>query len=254
MNFIFLFKKIGNLFSRFFLLSICITFVGCHSKQKVYTIGIDPSWFPLDLRGRGAHFFAFSHDLLEEIARLEKVQFSQVIRSWDNLDDGLKKNQYDAILASIYPHIFEKERYSFSDLYIRTGPVLVVKREEKLGVDTQKTTAEIGVYSKENQALLIGLYPEATIRTYPTLPSLWDSLLKGLINAGGMDYFTAKFYVNDLYKEEIEIMTPPLNEAGLRLITLHAEHQELIEVFNRGLKTARKLGTYDKLLKKWGLD
>ena len=253
MNFIFLFKKIENLFSRFFLLSICITFVGCDSKQKSYTIGIDPSWFPSNLKGREAHFFAFSRELLEEIARLEKVQFSQVNRSWDNLDDGLKEKQYDAILSSIYPHIFEKERYSFSDLYIGTGPVLIVKKEEKLEVNTQ-ATAEIGVYQKENQALLIKLYPKATIRTYGTLPSLWDSLLKGLINAGCIDYFRAKFYVNDLYKEEVEIMTPPLNEAGLRLITLHAEHQELIELFNRGLKNARKSGAYEKLLKKWGLD
>ena len=236
---------------------LCISIIalaGCFLKQKSYTIGIDPSWFPLDLQGRDARLLAFSHDLLSEISRLERIHFREVTRSWDNLDLGLKEKKYDAILASIYPHVYEQARYSFSDLYMHTGPVLVVKNQARLGLSNTLADREIALHSQDIQTLLIQLYPQATFRFYSTLPAVLDALLNDLVDAAAMGRLLAIFYIQHLYKEKVKMITPPLNDAGLRLITLRGQQNGLIRAFNRGLAHVRKSGTYDALIKKWGLD
>jgi len=192
--------------------------------------------------------------VLSEIARLEKIHFKEVTRSWDNLDLGLREKKYDAILSSIYPHVYEQERYSFSDLYMHTGPVLVVKNQAQLDFSGTLADREIALHSKDIQTLLISIYPQATVRLYPTLPAVLDVLLNDVVDAAAMGRLLAIFYIQHLYKEKVKIATPPLNNAGLRLITLHGQHNGLITAFNRGLANLRTSGTYDTLVKKWGLD
>lgn len=239
----------------FLLCVLPLACTGCSfQKKKSYLIGIDPSWFPLELQGREARLFAFSHDLLTEIAHFEKIRVQEVYRSWDNLALGLEEKKYDAILSSIYPHLYEQTKYSFSDLYIHTGPVLVVKKQTELNLSDRLAQKEIALYSKEMQPLLVQIYPQASIRLYPTFPEVVEALVNDIADVAAMGHLLAIFYTKHSYKEKVKIATPPLSEAGLRLITLHEEQNELIETFNRGLAHLKNSGAYDLLLKKWDLN
>lgn len=238
----------------FLLILLTLTLVGCGSKGKTYSVGVDPSWFPLNLMGKEANVFAFSNELLFEISRLEGVNFSRINRSWDNLTQGLEEERYDAILSSIHPYVFELRKYSFSDLYLTTAPVLVVRGNSEMNVEGSLEGKEIAVSSKETEALFIRLYPEVVIRYYSMIPNALNALLSDMVDGVVVDYIPATAFIQDLYKEEVKMATPPLSDAGLRLITMHDAHPELVEAFNRGLEKVRDKGIYEKLLKKWDLN
>ncbi|CCB88177.1 substrate-binding periplasmic protein [Simkania negevensis] len=240
---------------RFFLLIILsLAFVGCGSKGKTYTVGVDPTWFPLNLMGKELNVFAFSNELLLEISRHEGINFQRLNLSWDNLTMGLEEGKCDAILSSVYPYVFELKKYDFSDLYLNTGPVLLVKGDSMLNVSSPMEGKEIAVGSQEQEALFIRLYPQAIVRYYNQIPTALNALVNGYVDGVVVGYIPATAFVEDLYEGKLKIATPPLNEAGLRLLTVHDEHSELIEAFNRGLEKTRDSGKYEKLLKKWNLD
>lgn len=240
---------------RFLLLIILtLTLGSCQVKGKTYTIGIDPSWFPLNFQGKESNVFAFSNELLHEISSCEGVNFVQINRNWDNLNLGLEEKKYDAILSSIYPHLFELKTYSFSNLYLNTGPVLITKIDSEISIKSDMRGKEIAVGSKENEALFIRLYPEVIIRYYNKIPNALNALISDFVDGIVVNYIPATAYVQNLYDGKVKIATPPLNDAGLRLITMYKQNPELIEAFNRGLEKMRDSGKYDKLLKKWNLD
>lgn len=238
----------------FLLIVLSLTLVGCGSKGKTYTVGVDPTWFPVNLMGKEPNVFAFSNELLLEISRHEGINFERVNMSWDNLSMGLEENKYDAILSSIYPYIFELKKYDFSDLYLNTGPVLVIKGDSMLNVSGAMEGKEIAVGTQEQEALFIRLYPQVIVRYYNQIPNALNSLIGEYVDGVVVGYIPATAFVEDLYEGKLKIATPPLNEAGLRLLTVHKKHPELIEAFNRGLEKVRDSGKYEKLLKKWNLD
>lgn len=238
----------------FLLIVLSLTLVGCGSKGKTYTVGVDPTWFPLNLMGKEPNVFAFSNELLLEISRHEGINFERVNMSWDNLSLGLEEKKYDAILSSIYPYVYELKKYDFSDLYLNTGPVLVVKGDSMLNVSGGMEGKEVAVGTQEQEALFIRLYPQVIVRYYNQIPNALNALIGEYVDGVVVGYIPATAFVEDLYEGKLKIATPPLNEAGLRLLTVHEKHPELIEAFNRGLEKVRDSGKYEKLLKKWNLD
>src|SRR5689334_6241326 len=117
-----------------FLCLLCALFYGCQSPSSIdeKKIGVDPSWFPLSIPGRENNVTGFSTELLKEIGKMEKLHIVKVTVNWDDLVDGLRKQKYEAILSSIPPYTFNKQTYDFSELYLLTGPVLVVSADSKI--------------------------------------------------------------------------------------------------------------------------
>lgn len=236
------------------LLILACALVGCGSKKKTYTVGVDPTWFPLDLMGKEANMFAFSNELLLEVSRLEGVKFKRVNMSWDNLTLGLEEGKYDAILSSLHPYIFELRKYNFSEIYMNTGPVLLIKEGSDIDVTGGMRGKEVAVGSKASEALFIRLYPQVIIRYYNTIPTALNSLVGEYVDGIVINYIPATAFTHDLYQGKVKIATPPLDDSGLRLITMHGMNEELTEAFNRGLEKIRSSGTYEKMIKKWDLD
>jgi len=79
-------------------------------------------------------------------------------------------------------------------------------------------------------------------------------VIAGLYDGVLVNYIQATSYVRDLYFGKVKIATPPLNDAGIRLLTLNGDNVELVEVFNRGLDKLRSNGKLEKLFKKWELN
>lgn len=241
-------KKIVTLFILMLLL------VSCGTKGKTYRIGIDPSYYPAQLGGKEANIYAFSNELLRAISHEEGVFFETVSISWDNLIYGLKERHYDGMLSSMMPRETLKKTYIFSDPFLNTGPVLVVRKGVKVSSVKHLKGKEVGVSSLSNEALLIEKYPGVIVHYYTSASEALDEIIMDQIDGVLIDYLPATGYIRNLYFGQVSIATPPLTDAGLRLISLAGEHQELLDVFNRGLEKIRDNGTYEKLLKKWELN
>lgn len=235
-------------------LLLAILFVSCGARGKTYRIGIDPSYYAAPLGGKEANVYAFSKELLRAISHEEGVFFETVTIAWDHLIYGLKNDQYDAILSSITPRTTLQKTYNFSEPFLDIGPVLVVKKEMKVSSVKHLKGKEISVESLNQEALLIEKYPGVNVHYYDSIPEALEEIVTNQIDGILIDYLQASSYIRSLYREKVKIVTPPLNDLGLRLVTLSREEKELIALFNRGLDKLRDNGTYEKLLKKWELN
>lgn len=223
------------------------------SSKKPYEIAVDPLWYPLELMGREKGVLGFSTDLLKEISQEESIQFSLLSTNWDSLMEGLSKKNYQGILSSLYPYDFNEKIYRFSHLYLKTGPVLVVPLQSPFNAFSKLGGKEVGVITGSPSVLIVEKYPEILIRSYDTIPHLLNDLAAGHLDGAVIPILAAEGYVQDLYKNQLQIVTPPLNEEGLRLITLKSENPTLIEKFNEGLAKLEENKRYNALLIKWGL-
>lgn len=236
------------------LLIPALALTSCGTKGKTYRVGVDSSWYPLNLMGKEANVYAFTDELLRAISAEEDVFFERINVSWDNIILGLKEDRYDGMLSSIPPRNYMQRMYDFSEPFLSTGPVLVVRSDIKVSSLGRMTGKEVAVDSLQAEAMLLELYPGLIIHYYDTIPDGFNEVIAEQVDGVLVDYLPATSYIRDLYYGKVKIATPPLNDAGLRLLTIHGENGELIEVFNRGLSKLQSNGKLDKLLKKWDLN
>ena len=233
--------------------ALSLTACSCTMKKKEQRVGVDPSWYPLDLPQRYPNITAFSTDILKGIGKIEHIPFIKVTMSWDNLMSGLKKGEYEAILSSMPPYIFNEKIFDFSQVYLPLGPVLVVPANSPItsikGLDGKR----IATLPDTEGALILETQPNILIIPYDSIPNALADIVNETIDGALIDILTASAYCEDIYHGQLKVATPPLNDAGLRLITLHNQDPTLITSFNKGLTQLKRSGEYDKLLSKWGL-
>ena len=233
---------------------LCCIALGCGggAQKTVYQIGVDPSWYPLLLDNKESSLTAFSTELLQEIAKLEEIGVTKVTVSRDHLMDGLKKGEYSGILFSMPPYNFNQQTYDFSDLYLKTGPVLVVSTSFDFTSFEHLSGKEIAVMPDSPGTLILEKYPGILIRNYDSIAKALSDVSSMQIDGAIVDVLPATSYCQDLYQGKLKIVTSPLNDSGLRLITLHNRAPGLIEAFNEGLDKLKSSNEYDGLLMKWG--
>lgn len=238
-----------------FCILLCLVFLvfGCSKKKTFdYRIGVDPSWYTVEAPGMDKNLLAFSTELLQEIAHIKKKTITLIPKSWDNLTLGLAEKEYEGVLSSLYPYIFYTKKYSFSDPYLMTGVVLVVAEKSKIDSLEMLKGKEVGVLRGSTAVTLVDKYPDVMAKNYDAVPTIFNDLLTQNVDAVLVDNLLAQAYIRDLYHGQLKIVTAPLTDQGLRLITIYDQAPGLIKDFNKGLKELKENGRYDELLKKWG--
>ena len=112
---------------------------------------------------------------------------------------------------------------------------------------------EVAVLPRSAAAKLIATCPQILSKNYESVPEALNELVIGEVDGVLVSNIPAISYVSDLYSKRLKIVTEPLDDEGLRLITLHDNNQELLKIFNRGLNRMKQSGQYEELLKKWKL-
>ena len=246
------------MFTRFFLVTtllFCPFFLsGCGEKNNgTYKIGVDPLWYPLDFKGQENNVMGFSTELLTEIAKKENLYLSLLNTNWDSLFQGLRSGAYEAILSSLSPYNFNLKQYDFSDLYLPLGPVLIVPSSSKANSLEKLKGKEVGVIAESSSSLILEAYPEISIRTYGSASALINELLMGRIDGVLLPILIAESFSRGSFTDSIKIVSPPLNNEGLRMLTLKGKSPKLLKHFNKGLAQLEKKGQYKKLLNEWQL-
>ncbi len=228
-------------------------------SNHTYIIGRDNSWNAMQLIGRERNLLAFTNDLLETIAHQAEFRFAWHDTTHDTLFEGLDDGSYDAILSSERPDIYNQQKYAFSELIIKFGPVLIVRQDAAISSLKQMQGLTIGVgYGlpltfnaiRQSGANVYNLI----FVTYPTINKALEALSKDRIDGVIMDALPAYTMLNKFYTGQLKIATPPLTDQGLRLISLKDEASEtLINNFSEALRTLKKNGTYDSLIDKWDM-
>lgn len=238
------------LLSFFFLLAACDTSL---FNSPTYKIALDPLWESLNLPGREIALRAFSVELIEEIGKIEKISIAVYDKSWSDLIPGLNHKDYSGILSNMEPYVFHEKTYDFSDPYLSIGPALVIPLGQTVSSLDALSGKEIAVIKGSQGALILEKYPTILQRHYTSPAAALNALASGSVSGAIIDTLSAHAYCTNLYKGQLTIALSPLNQEGLRLVTLHEQAPHLIKAFNKGLKTLKKNGTYMRLTQKWNL-
>lgn len=223
------------------------------SNDTGYTIAIDPTWFPLDLPSKEPYVLAFTKELMQKISEKKGVKLSRVIVSWDNILEGLNEKDYQGMFSLMEPYLFNLQKYDFSDVYLQTGPVVVMRETATKSEIDKLYEKEIAIFSETEEQTLINLYPDALPRLYDSVPKALVDVAIGSLDGALIEVLEAVGYVADIYKGQLKIATKPLTQAGIKLVALKDQNKHLIKLFNEGLHDLIKDGEYDKLAKKWQL-
>ncbi|MBS4167424.1 transporter substrate-binding domain-containing protein [Parachlamydia sp. AcF125] len=222
-------------------------------EYKVFRIGRDPTWYPLQLQGNEKKMVAFTNELLLAVAKESGFHFEISDVHSHTLFENLEKGDYDAVLSPLMPNQFNRQKYEFSALFFSVGPVLVVAQDSSAKSLADMEGKIVGVQRGTSLVSNMAQYP-SMIAPYDQITFAFDQLLQDKIDGVVTDLFTAHTYAQGYYAKQLKLIPPPLTNEGLRLVAKQGIAQSyLLTRFNEGLKKVKEKGDYQKLLTKWGL-
>jgi polar amino acid transport system substrate-binding protein len=224
------------------------------TNNPVYRIARDGSWSKLLPSEKGVNLLAFSNDLLFTIAKKADIQFELIFINPSNLFPGLDQEQYDGILSGYAAIPSSRDWYIFSNPIYLSGPVLIVQSSENIHSLAEMKGKIIGILTGSSTVFNVEQHPDILITSFDTPLQALSALEKNTIDGVILPLIQAYIYTTGLYEGKLKIATEPLTNDGVRLIALKNDRgTHFIELFNKGLKEVKEDGTFDELLKKWGL-
>lgn len=234
---------------RLLVLALLAWGCSCESSRGGIRIGVDPLWYPVDFGPQTSYVNGYTEDLLLEMAQYSGMSFELVKASWDNLIEGMKEGQYDAIITTLPPYEHNQAKYDFSKNFLDLGPVLIVSYGSDK-TDLSKMDGEmIGIIANDSSELILAKYPTVIVRNYSTIPDLLDAVAKGGIEGALLSRIPAVNFVGDLYAGVLQIVGKPLTDQGIHLVGPKGG----IRSFNKNLEALLRKKTVAELQKKWEL-
>lgn len=244
------------------VLLLAFTIRGCsktHTVRKTsYQIGreINPQ---VELLGREKNLMAFTNDLMAAIASENHLRFQWVETNSSHLLDGLDNGSYDFILTALRPSNVSEEHYNFSELLFDLGPVLIVRQDSPISSLKQIQTKPIGIsygFPTNFNALRVpgfNAYNMSFIY-YNNMNRALDDLSNDHIDGVIMNAIPAYAVTQGLYANKLKVVTSPLNDEGLRIVSLKSSYLEVpLNAINESLDKMRQNGSYAALIHKWNL-
>ncbi|MGE3953569.1 MAG: substrate-binding periplasmic protein [Parachlamydiales bacterium] len=236
------------------LLLLCLLLACCSpSRSGAWKVARDPNWFPNNFPGREVEVTAFSDALSHWIANEEGLRLELYPASWSHLQRDLSEGLVDGILTAFLPVGGAARVFDFSESYLATGPVLVVPKGSPIRGIEGLSGHEVGIVLGSSDLLLLSSVPDLLVTHFGTFSDAVLACWRGEVEAVLIPALLAYTYTADFYADKLEVVTEPLGDRGLRLVTLKGKGERLIGYFNKGLKRAIESGTYEELRTEWHL-
>lgn len=238
------------------LLIFLIFLASCNTSREEghpYTIARDPSWLPLQFKEMTSNINGFTNGLVLELAKVENRPFALVDVAWNQLFDGLERDEYGGIFTSLGPNPISIERYSFSDPLLLLGPVLVVPIDSPAHSLADLRDRTVQVFQYDDSVLIVQKYPSILIETYQNSILALEDVAQGKASGALVPNLEARALITALYPDRLKIATEPLSDKGIRVITLKDQNQDLLQDFNAGLTKLKEKGAYQNLLNNFGI-
>jgi cystine transport system substrate-binding protein len=95
----------------------------------VFRVATEGTYSPFTFHEASGALVGFDVEIAQEIAKRLGVKAQLIEGKWDGLIAGLDANRYDAVINEVTITDARKQKYDFSDPYVVTKPVLIVKSE-----------------------------------------------------------------------------------------------------------------------------
>ncbi|SFJ23250.1 cystine transport system substrate-binding protein [Paenibacillus sp. UNC496MF] len=210
------------------------------------TVGTEGTYAPFTFHDKSGKLTGFDVDIAQEVAKRIGVKAKFVETKWDGMLAGLDAKRFDMVANEVTIRDDRKQKYDFSDPYILSKAVLIVKDDNtsiksladlKGKKSGQSLTSDLGDIAKANGAQIVQIdgFNQAI-----------DLLTSGRIDATVND----KLSFLDLKKQRPDVPikvvaeTDNVSQSGL---LFRKGGTDLVDAANKALADMKADGTYLKI-------
>lgn len=222
----------------------------------VYTVASITNFPPFVMRDKKGDPMGFDIDILRAIARNQgfNVDFSSTI--WYGIFDNLYDDSAQIVSSALVIRPDREALVDFSDPYIRSGRIAVVKSEL-----ADKTFADLNnnVFVTQEKTTNIPLLTEFTgdskkVKTVETPFLELKAVISGDADAAFDDARSLRYLIGTLPEEEQERLHVIPNfdyPADVMGFAVKKGNHELRDTINQGLANIKEDGSYERIYQKW---
>jgi polar amino acid transport system substrate-binding protein len=200
----------------------------------------------------------WEYDAFNEIARRLNLKVEWKLSSWDAMIEGVRQGQFDVGMDGITITDERKQQVDFSDPYMRSEMVMLVRADESrftdgksfvdnpdllVGAQTGTTNFYTAVYD-----LLDGNEDNPRIKLFETFGASVQALKTGDVDLVLMDKTSASGYIG-ASPQSFKVVGTPIKSEEFGFI--FKPGSDLIGPVNAALQSMKDDGTIDKLNQKW---
>ncbi|CAM3910132.1 amino acid ABC transporter substrate-binding protein [Cohnella lubricantis] len=213
-------------------------------------IGTEGTYAPFTYHDENGKLTGFDVEIAAEVSKRMGLQPEFVETAWDGMIAGLDAGRFDTIFNEVSVTDERKEKYDFSDPYIVSKAVLIVKENNtditkladlKGKKSAQSLTSNLGQIAKANGAEIVGV--EGFNQSI-------ELLLSGRVDAtvnDSLSYFDYKKQQPDAPIKMVDEASDASQSAAL----FKKGNDELVQAVNQALADMKQDGTYLKISQKY---
>lgn len=228
---------------------------------KEIVIVTENAYPPLQFLDKDGKVIGWEYDFVAELAKRMNFAVKYETISWDAMIPAVSEGQFDIGMTGITITDERKEKVDFSDPYMRSESIMMVRGDETRFTDAAGFAA--------NPDLLIGAQPGTTpfytavysvldgneanprIKLLETFGATVEALKAGDVDTVLTDMTAGKGYV-DASNGGLKLVGEPMGAEDFGFI--FPKGSDLVAPMNAGIAALKADGTLDGLNKKWFLD
>lgn len=224
-------------------------------KGKVWVVSTDTAFKPFEYTDDNGEFVGIDVDILAAVAEDQGFEYELKVLGWDASIAACQAGQADGMIAGASITDERKESgWIFSDGYYDANQCMAVAEDSDIAgfedMEGKAVAVKTGTMSASYAESLADEY-KFTVTYFEDSPTMYQAVVGGQV-AACMD--------------DTPIMACNIKETGIPMKLLEEtgnepaaygfaifseENQELVEMFNEGLKNIKENGTYDEILEKY---
>ncbi len=221
---------------------------------KKYIVATDTTFAPFEFTDKDNNFVGIDVDLLAAIASEEGFEYDLQSLGFDAAVAALESNQADAVIAGMSITDTRKKKYDFSDPYYESYVCAAAKDGGDVkSLDDLKgktVAAKTGTQSADWAESIKGDY-NLTITYFDQSDMMYQDVQAGNSAACFEDYPVMVYGITQgngftIIGEDKDNFASPYAFAVMK-----GKNSELIEAFNKGLKSLKDSGRYDEIVNKY---
>ncbi len=224
-------------------------------SDKKWVIATDTVFVPFEYTDESGNFVGIDVDILDAIAKDQGFEYELNSLGWDGAVAAVQSGQADAIIAGAS---IKQERidsgWIFTDGYYNATQTVAVAADSDIASfdDLKGATVAVknGTAGADFAESLKDEY-ELNIVKFDDSPTMYQDTLAGNSVACFEDTPVMAAYIkqHDLALKIPEGMESEGSPYGMAI--MNEDNQELLDMFNAGLKNIKDNGTYDEILNKY---
>lgn len=252
-----------KILKRLGLVFLCLAVVmmaGCTQTAdeqgvKKFAIATDKGFSPFEFQDAEGNIVGIDMDILAAIAEDQGFSYDLQYVGWDAAIAACQAGQADGMIAGASITDARKESgWIFSDgYYDATQGMAVAKDSDIKGFEDlkgKKVAVKNGTMSNQYAESIKDEYGFEVV-TFPTSPDMYQAVLGGQV-VGCFDDTPILKYNIKIGELDMKFVEGTENEpAQYGFAIFNPEKQELVDLFNAGLKNIKANGTYDEIIARY---